>query len=101
MASLTWQFRSANPVAACVEDAGGVRMHNKRYLAEYYHSIPLRYRRMSGRPPDLLLQDVNSELHTDYTIDDIAQALSKNDKKRMSEDEYWQYLYDKHNDTKK
>jgi hypothetical protein len=93
MASLKEETRALNPVAAAVEDAGGIRMYKNGYLREQYHLFPLRYRRMGGRPLDLLLEDVRCVMNVN-SIEDVAESLIKDRSKTISEDDYYLHKYE-------
>jgi hypothetical protein len=96
MPPLKESTRALHPVAAAVEDAGGVRFNKDCSLREHYHGVPLRYRRISGRPVDLLLEDVQRQVPQVQSVDHLHQALKKKGKRPMTEDEYYQDLYEKH-----
>lgn len=96
MAPLKESTRALHPIAAAVEDAGGVRFNKDGSLAEHYHCVPLRYRRIRGRPIDLLLQDVQNLVPQVESVDHLHQALKKKGKRPLTEDEYYQNLYEKH-----
>jgi hypothetical protein len=107
---MSQKAREDNPVAALVEDNGGIRPYTRRetesgtkerpYLREHYTGVPLRFRarKGGGLAPDQMLGIVQEQFPAIDSVEKMNEAMSGT-RKRLSQDQYEQELAERAMET--